>query len=72
MRESCYTDIKGGAENEYGKVNILMQTHISREQVESFSLVSDMAYVAQVSVACDHFKPIVSPFLRWFLPSVYP
>ena len=38
---------KGGAENVYGKVNILLQTHISRGNVKSFSLVSDMNYVTQ-------------------------
>ena len=33
----------------YGKVNILLQVYISREAVDSFSLTSDLAYVAQVS-----------------------
>lgn len=41
--------VKGGVENSYGKVNILLQTYIARGHVESFSLVSDLAYVAQVS-----------------------
>ena len=40
--------VKGGVENSYGKVNILLQVYISREAVESFSLTSDLAYVAQV------------------------
>ncbi|PFH52850.1 hypothetical protein AMATHDRAFT_1892 [Amanita thiersii Skay4041] len=40
-------DVKGGAENVYGKVNILLQGYISREIVEDFALVSDTAYVAQ-------------------------
>ena len=44
----CVMRVKGGTENSYGKVNILMQTHISRAPVETFSLVSDMAYAAQV------------------------
>ena len=39
--------MQGGVENSYGKVNILLQTYISRGMVESFSLVSDHAYVAQ-------------------------
>ena len=40
--------VKGGVENSYGKVNILLQVYISKEAVESFSLTSDLAYVAQV------------------------
>ena len=40
--------VSGGTENSYGKTNILLQTYISRARVENFSLVSDMAYVAQV------------------------
>ena len=37
--------VAGGAENVHGKVNILLQTHISRGRVNSFSLQSDMNYV---------------------------
>lgn len=33
------------------KVNILLQAYISRAYVEDFALVSDSAYVAQVSAA---------------------
>lgn len=36
-------------ENSYGKINILLQTYISRGEVDSFSLISDLSYVAQVS-----------------------
>ena len=50
LSESCVTDVKGGAENEYGKVNILLQAYISKAAVESFSLISDMSYVAQVGM----------------------
>ena len=50
MKDTCWTQIMGGLENDYGKVNILLQTYVAREQVESFSLVSDMSYVAQVCV----------------------
>ncbi|KAK3734227.1 hypothetical protein QZH41_012947, partial [Actinostola sp. cb2023] len=45
--DNCVEIAKGGVENSYGKVNILLQTYISRGHVESFSLVSDTAYVAQ-------------------------
>ena len=48
LNETCRLPVKGGSENAYGKVNILLQVYISREAVESFSLTSDLAYVAQV------------------------
>lgn len=47
MADSCFFYVKGGVENSYGKVNILLQTFISRGHVDSFSLVSDLGYVAQ-------------------------
>ncbi|KAF8812579.1 Sec63-domain-containing protein [Phlegmacium glaucopus] len=40
-------EVKGGTDTTAGKVNILLQGYISREIVEDFALVSDMAYVAQ-------------------------
>ena len=48
LDEHCQLPVKGGVENNYGKINILLQTYISRGFVESFSLVSDLSYVAQV------------------------
>lgn len=48
LNDTCRLPVKGGVENSYGKVNILMQMYISRGIVESFSLTSDLAYVAQV------------------------
>lgn len=48
MTENCPLAVKGGVENSYGKVNILLQTFISKGFVDSFSLVSDLGYVAQV------------------------
>jgi activating signal cointegrator complex subunit 3 len=47
LMHSCPVPVKGGAENAHGKVNILLQSYISKEFVEAFSLVSDMAYTAQ-------------------------
>jgi antiviral helicase SLH1 len=38
---------QGGTDTSQGKVNILLQTYISRELVDDFALVSDMAYAAQ-------------------------
>ena len=45
---SCRVPVQGGVENTYGKVNVLLQTYISCNPVESFSLTSDLSYVAQV------------------------
>lgn len=44
----CELPAAGGVENSYGKVNILLQTYIGRGEVDSFSLMSDLSYVAQV------------------------
>ena len=49
LHETCVMQVPGGVENTYGKVNILMQAYVCREHLDSFSLVSDTAYVAQVS-----------------------
>ncbi|XP_066288135.1 activating signal cointegrator 1 complex subunit 3-like [Branchiostoma lanceolatum] len=43
----CPLPVPGGVENSYGKVNILLQTYICRHRVDSFSLMSDMAYTVQ-------------------------
>ena len=48
LDDTCVLPVAGGSENSYGKVNILLQTYVSRGMVDSFSLVSDSAYVAQV------------------------
>ncbi|KAK6170203.1 hypothetical protein SNE40_018654 [Patella caerulea] len=47
MNHDCVMDVPGGKENTHGKVNILLQSYISRAQLQSFSLISDQAYVAQ-------------------------
>lgn len=44
----CKLPATGGVENSYGKINILLQTYISRGEVDNFSLISDLSYVAQV------------------------
>lgn len=46
----CEVVAKGGAANIHGKVNILMQTYLSRGQVRSFSLISDLSYITQNAV----------------------
>lgn len=48
--DNCEVIAQGGSENLHGKVNILMQTYLSRGQVKSFSLISDMSYITQNAV----------------------
>ncbi|XP_055550848.1 activating signal cointegrator 1 complex subunit 3 [Wyeomyia smithii] len=50
MRICCEVPVRGGSENIHGKVNILMQTYLSKGFVKSFSLVSDMSYITQNAV----------------------
>ena len=57
LREYCHVTVQGGVENTYGKVNILLQSFVSRGLVDTFSLVSDMNYVSQAS------PPLPSPLL---------
>ncbi|XP_036173871.1 activating signal cointegrator 1 complex subunit 3 isoform X3 [Myotis myotis] len=47
LNNFCELSAPGGVENNYGKINILLQTYISRGEMDSFSLISDSAYVAQ-------------------------
>lgn len=49
-KEYCQLTPQGGAENIYGKVNILLQTYLSRGRVNSFSLISDQAYITQNAI----------------------
>jgi len=46
-KASCRVKIKGGCENVYGKVAILLQAYISRTFIDSFSLMSDCNYIVQ-------------------------
>jgi activating signal cointegrator complex subunit 3 len=47
LHYDCVLPVMGGIENTHGKVNCLIQTYISRNHVDGFSLVSDMSYVGQ-------------------------
>ncbi|XP_017789582.1 PREDICTED: activating signal cointegrator 1 complex subunit 3 [Habropoda laboriosa] len=46
----CELIVLGGIENIHGKVNILLQTYLSHGRVNSFSLISDQAYIIQNAV----------------------
>lgn len=50
VEENCEVAAAGGPANIHGKVNILMQTYLSRGQVKSFSLISDLSYITQNAV----------------------
>ncbi|KAK6532254.1 hypothetical protein TWF281_006446 [Arthrobotrys megalospora] len=43
----CPCDIEGTLDTPHGKTNVLLQSFISRSNIEDFALVSDSAYVAQ-------------------------
>ncbi|OAD58452.1 Activating signal cointegrator 1 complex subunit 3 [Eufriesea mexicana] len=47
VKEYCELIVQGGVENIHGKVNILLQTYLSRGIVHSFSLISDQGYIVQ-------------------------
>ncbi|XP_060815776.1 activating signal cointegrator 1 complex subunit 3 [Bombus pascuorum] len=47
IQQYCELNVQGGVENIHGKVNILLQTYLSHGRVNSFSLISDQAYIVQ-------------------------
>ncbi|KAG5188657.1 Sec63 Brl domain-containing protein [Tribonema minus] len=47
MRASCPLDIKAPLDDSAGKVNVLLQSHISNQRSANFTLVSDGNYIAQ-------------------------
>ncbi|KAI3955130.1 hypothetical protein MKX01_034159 [Papaver californicum] len=46
VRRSCPVEVKGGPSNKHGKISILIQLYISRGSIDSFSLISDAAYIS--------------------------
>ena len=64
-------EVKGGTENVYGKVNILLQAYISQLRIESFSLLSDSLYVAQVGVFQRSSKFIGMLFYKYIFVSFH-
>ncbi|XP_072988680.1 DExH-box ATP-dependent RNA helicase DExH14 isoform X2 [Typha latifolia] len=43
---ACPLEVKGGTTDKHGKISILIQVRISRASMESFSLISDAAYIS--------------------------
>ncbi|XP_073143681.1 DExH-box ATP-dependent RNA helicase DExH14 [Henckelia pumila] len=46
MTRKCPLEVKGGPSNKHGKISILIQMYISRGSIDTFSLVSDAAYIS--------------------------
>ncbi|CAN1151841.1 DExH-box ATP-dependent RNA helicase DExH14 [Linum perenne] len=46
LRSSCPLEVRGGPSNKHGKISILIQLYISRGSIDTFSLVSDAAYIS--------------------------
>ncbi|XP_057988384.1 DExH-box ATP-dependent RNA helicase DExH14 isoform X2 [Hevea brasiliensis] len=46
LRMSCPLEVRGGPSNKHGKISILIQLYISRGSIDTFSLVSDAAYIS--------------------------
>ncbi|XP_074592624.1 DExH-box ATP-dependent RNA helicase DExH14 isoform X2 [Curcuma longa] len=46
LKMLCPLEVKGGPTDKHGKIAILIQVYISRGSIESFSLISDAAYIS--------------------------
>eukprot|EP00181_Compsopogon_caeruleus_P000342 CAMPEP_0184689050 /NCGR_PEP_ID=MMETSP0312-20130426/30434_1 /TAXON_ID=31354 /ORGANISM="Compsopogon coeruleus, Strain SAG 36.94" /LENGTH=2036 /DNA_ID=CAMNT_0027146347 /DNA_START=395 /DNA_END=6502 /DNA_ORIENTATION=- len=44
---ACPFEVRGGVDSDGGKINVLLQTYISRARVQSFTLISDSNFVQQ-------------------------
>jgi antiviral helicase SLH1 len=58
-------EVGGGVEFPHVKTNILLQSYISRERLEDFALVSDMAYVAQNAARICRALFMIALNRRW-------
>ncbi|KAK9453183.1 Sec63 Brl domain-containing protein [Dipodascopsis uninucleata] len=57
--------VAGTVDTSNGKINILLQSYISRAPIDSFSLVSDCAYVAQNSARISRALFMIALNRRW-------
>ncbi|KAK7206302.1 Sec63 Brl domain-containing protein [Myxozyma melibiosi] len=57
--------VAGTIDTSHGKINILLQSYVSRANVDAFSLVSDMAYVAQNSARISRALFLIALNRRW-------
>ncbi|KAK9459314.1 Sec63 Brl domain-containing protein [Lipomyces oligophaga] len=58
-------EVAGTTDTSRGKINILLQSYISRASVQEFSLISDMAYVAQNSARISRAMFLIALNRRW-------
>ncbi|KAI5357013.1 putative helicase, AAA+ ATPase domain, Sec63 domain, Helicase superfamily 1/2, ATP-binding protein [Septoria linicola] len=58
-------DIEGGIGTQQGKTNVLLQSYISKANLEDFTLVSDTAYVAQNAARICRALFMIALNRRW-------
>ncbi|KAK3686849.1 putative steryl acetyl hydrolase mug81 [Vermiconidia calcicola] len=63
--ESAPCDIDGGIGTQQGKTNVLLQSYISKANLEDFTLVSDTAYVAQNAARICRALFMIALNRRW-------
>ncbi|KAK3050163.1 putative steryl acetyl hydrolase mug81 [Extremus antarcticus] len=63
--ESAPCDIEGGIGTQQGKTNVLLQSYISKANLEDFTLVSDTAYVAQNAARICRALFMIALNRRW-------
>ncbi|KAK9480126.1 Sec63 Brl domain-containing protein [Lipomyces japonicus] len=57
--------VAGTTDTSHGKINILLQSYISRANIDAFSLVSDTAYVAQNAARISRALFLIAMNRRW-------
>ncbi|CAK4031933.1 Antiviral helicase SLH1 [Lecanosticta acicola] len=63
--EAAPCDIEGGIGTQQGKTNVLLQSYISKANLEDFTLVSDSAYVAQNAARICRALFMIALNRRW-------
>ncbi|EME41747.1 hypothetical protein DOTSEDRAFT_177082 [Dothistroma septosporum NZE10] len=63
--EAAPCDIEGGIGTQHGKTNVLLQSYISKANLEDFTLVSDTAYVAQNAARICRALFMIALNRRW-------
>jgi antiviral helicase SLH1 len=65
LKEIAPCDIDGGIGTQQGKTNVLLQSYISKSNLEDFTLVSDTAYVAQNAARICRALFMIALNRRW-------
>ncbi|KAF3901879.1 hypothetical protein ABW21_db0200647 [Orbilia brochopaga] len=65
LKEECPCDIEGTLDTAHGKANVLLQSYISRSNIEDFALISDSAYVAQNAARIARALFLMALERRW-------